>query len=84
MGKSVFSRLLMGLTLLATTAVVVVSADGDDGVHPLRTHSLYMPYIGKTSALRVPFFGYGTRVERRGRKSVRVHHVRRRACASCC
>lgn len=56
MGKSVFSRLLMGLTLLATTAVVVVSAVGDeDGVHPLRTHSIYMPYIGKTSALRVPF-----------------------------
>jgi mannose-binding lectin 2 len=50
MGKSVFSRLLMGLALLATTTVVVVTAGDEDGVHPLRTHSIYMPYIGKTAA----------------------------------
>ncbi|KAK5808118.1 putative lectin family integral membrane protein [Linnemannia elongata] len=58
MGKSVFSRLLMGLTLLATAAVVVVSAVGDeDSVHPLRTHSIYMPYIDQD--LQNRWFDFG-------------------------
>ncbi|KAF9542654.1 hypothetical protein EC957_001788 [Mortierella hygrophila] len=58
MGKSVFSRLLMGLSLLATTAVVVISAAGDeDGVLPLRTHSIYMPYIDQD--LQNRWFDFG-------------------------
>ncbi|KAF9902230.1 hypothetical protein EC991_005176 [Linnemannia zychae] len=56
MGKSVFSRLLMGLALLAATAVVV-SADEDDAVHPLRTHSIYMPYIDQD--LQNRWFDFG-------------------------
>ncbi|KAG0373390.1 hypothetical protein BGX24_011764 [Mortierella sp. AD032] len=58
MGKSVFSRLLMGLALLATTAVVVSAFDEDnDGVHPLRTHSIYMPYIDQD--LQNRWFDFG-------------------------
>jgi len=38
----------MGLALLATS---IVSAADEEGVHPLRTHSIYMPYIGKTRSI---------------------------------
>ncbi|KAG0257507.1 hypothetical protein BGZ95_005218, partial [Linnemannia exigua] len=58
MGKSVFSRMLMGLALLATTAVVVSASDeNNDGVHPLRTHSIYMPYIDQD--LQNRWFDFG-------------------------
>src|SRR5688572_7675357 len=48
MGKGFFSTLLMGVALLSAAAVVTADApEDDDGLHPLRTHSIYMPYIGK-------------------------------------
>ncbi|KAF9923573.1 hypothetical protein FBU30_006402 [Linnemannia zychae] len=55
MGKSVFSRLLMGLALLATTTVVV-SAE-EESTMPLRTHSIYMPYIDQD--LQNRWFDFG-------------------------
>ncbi|KAG0298641.1 hypothetical protein BGZ98_000135, partial [Dissophora globulifera] len=42
MGKGFFSRLLMGVALLS--AAVVIRAEEEE-VAPLRTHSIYMPYI---------------------------------------
>lgn len=50
MGKRFFySALLMGVALLSVCAVVKAQDDEeeDDGTHNLRTHSIYMPYIGK-------------------------------------
>lgn len=50
MGKSIFSTLLMGVVFLGALALVN-AVDEDDDVHPLRTHSIYMPYIGKSLSL---------------------------------
>ncbi|KAG0289359.1 hypothetical protein BGZ96_007084 [Linnemannia gamsii] len=57
MGKSVFSRMLMGLALMATTTIVIVSAGDEDGMNPLRTHSIYMPYIDQD--LQNRWFDFG-------------------------
>lgn len=67
MGKSVFSRMLMGLALMVTTTIVIVSAGDEDGMNPLRTHSIYMPYIGKTAAVSFFYFWVrGNNTEGRG------------------
>lgn len=63
MGKGFFSTLLMGVALLSAAAVVSADAsEDDDGLHPLRTHSIYMPYIGKPSSTLAdasrPIFSY--------------------------
>ncbi|KAF9347630.1 hypothetical protein BGX26_000897 [Mortierella sp. AD094] len=55
MGKSFISRLLMGVALLS--AATLVRADAEDGVHPLRTHSIYMPYIDQD--LQNRWFDFG-------------------------
>ncbi|KAF9112723.1 hypothetical protein BGX27_002898 [Mortierella sp. AM989] len=60
MGKSFFSRLLMGVALLS--AATMVRADENDGVHPLRTHSIYMPYIDQDLQNRWFDFGGDTLV----------------------
>ncbi|KAF8936642.1 putative lectin family integral membrane protein [Dissophora ornata] len=54
MGKGFFSRLLMGVALLSAAAIVRAQ---DDNVHPLRTHSIYMPYIDQD--LQNRWFDFG-------------------------
>ncbi|KAI1311059.1 hypothetical protein EDD11_003532 [Mortierella claussenii] len=56
MGKGFFSRLLMGVALLSTASVLVRAAD-EDNMHPLRTHSIYMPYIDQD--LQNRWFDFG-------------------------
>lgn len=46
MAKGFFSKLLTSVALMSGSMVMMVQAQ-DDGLHPLRTHSIYMPYIGK-------------------------------------
>ncbi|KAF9966389.1 hypothetical protein BGZ70_002474 [Mortierella alpina] len=58
MGKGFFSTLLMGVALLSAAAVVTADApEDDDGLHPLRTHSIYMPYIDQD--LQNRWFDFG-------------------------
>ena len=49
MAKGIFARLLTVVAVLSTS--VMVMAQGDEGLMPLRTHSMYMPYIGKALIL---------------------------------
>ncbi|KAG0218647.1 legume-like lectin family-domain-containing protein [Mortierella sp. GBAus27b] len=59
MGKRFFySALLMGVAFLSVCAVVKAQDDEeDDGIHPLRTHSIYMPYIDQD--LQNRWFDFG-------------------------
>jgi len=49
MAKGFFVRLLTAVAVLS--ASVMVMAQEDDDIMPLRTHSMYMPYIGKDVCL---------------------------------
>ncbi|KAK3816354.1 MAG: putative lectin family integral membrane protein [Benniella sp.] len=54
MGKRFFSTLLMGVALFC--ALTLVKAEEEE-VHPLRTHSIYMPYIDQD--LQNRWFDFG-------------------------
>lgn len=46
MAKGFFAKLLTSIALVSGGMVMMAQAQ-DEGLHPLRTHSIYMPYIGK-------------------------------------
>ncbi|KAG0057440.1 hypothetical protein BGZ83_010008 [Gryganskiella cystojenkinii] len=56
MAKGFFARLLTAVAFLSIS-VVVMAQDDDDGMTPLRTHSMYMPYIDQD--LQNRWFDFG-------------------------
>ncbi|KAG0355846.1 hypothetical protein BG005_005214 [Podila minutissima] len=56
MAKGFFSKLLTSVALMSGSMVMMVQAQ-DDGLHPLRTHSIYMPYIDQD--LQNRWFDFG-------------------------
>ena len=40
-------RFMLGATVALFSATTVLAQEDDDNLQPLRTHSIYMPYIGK-------------------------------------
>ncbi|KAF9579435.1 hypothetical protein BGW38_004297, partial [Lunasporangiospora selenospora] len=57
MGKGLFEKILFTGAVLLSTAAMMAHGQLDDIVHPLRTHSIYMPYIDQD--LQNRWFDFG-------------------------